>query len=127
MDHQSEAIPEGWTNDPHHLELYFDHNSLEAYRSRCFGIVDAKIVLLGGRYYWGDFMLEDHLSEITWPTTFAGILNALATKGFSGMRLKALKMLKIDEKPPNKVPPEHEANRVLFVPAEDVPESSRTT
>lgn len=84
------------------------------------------IITSGGRYYWGDFMLEDHLSEITRPTTFAGILNALATKGFSGMRLKALKMLKIDEKPPNKVPPEHEANRVLFVPAEDVPESSRT-
>ncbi|RAH71455.1 uncharacterized protein BO66DRAFT_390996 [Aspergillus aculeatinus CBS 121060] len=85
------------------------------------------IITSGGRYYWGHFMLEDHLSEITRPTTFAGNLNALATKGFRGLRLKTLKMFKIDEKPPNQVPPEHEANRVLFVPAEDVPESSRTT
>ncbi|PYH77029.1 hypothetical protein BO82DRAFT_436114 [Aspergillus uvarum CBS 121591] len=123
-------MPEGWTNDPNKLKRYFTHNSLEAYQSRCFGIANAEIVLLGtkdmdyiitsgGRYFWGDLMLEDHLSEIIRPTTFPKILEALAIKGFKGLRMKTLDRVRISEEAPSQVPPEHEKNRVLFVPAED--------
>ncbi|OJJ95737.1 hypothetical protein ASPACDRAFT_47627 [Aspergillus aculeatus ATCC 16872] len=134
----SVPIPEGWTNDPYDPELYFAYSSSEAYQSRCFGIPGARFVLLdtedtsyiiasGGRYYCGNFLLEDRLFEITRPTTLPGILEAIASKGLRGLRMKTLELVDIDEEPPDEVPPEHEKNRVLVVPASDIPESNQTT
>jgi hypothetical protein len=41
------------------------------------------IITSGGRFYWGDLMI-DHIAEITKPRTWPEILRVLTAKGGQG-------------------------------------------
>lgn len=102
-------MPDGWTNDPKELEGYFSPNSQEVEFARDHGLGDVSLLLVntrdtgnlgfiitsGGRYYWGDFMI-DYLFEITQPKTFSAILCRLAQGGITALGMKRMKQIPLE-------------------------------
>ncbi|GKZ37277.1 hypothetical protein AbraIFM66950_008734 [Aspergillus brasiliensis] len=94
---ETEPIPEGWTDDPESLLSEQEYGFANAYltshsvlltetpESGEFGFICSS----NGRYYFGD-SLAYSMCEITKPTTYAGILHALNTKGYKGLRVRLL-------------------------------------
>ncbi|PYI18165.1 hypothetical protein BO99DRAFT_433783 [Aspergillus violaceofuscus CBS 115571] len=129
METQPEPMPEGWTNDPHLLDIYFSPETREAHMARCCGLEDAELVLMGtpesgemhfiitagGKFYWGHFMI-DYLGEITRPKTFPEILHVLGVKGLKGLRMKYLEPVWTYEEEEEEE--EEEGGPRLFVPVD---------
>ncbi|RHZ55797.1 uncharacterized protein CDV56_100120 [Aspergillus thermomutatus] len=137
METPAEGMPPGWTNDPALLEGFFDYDSGEAYLARCHGLNDPKLLLMttpdtgdmgyiitsGGRFYWGDLMI-DHIAEITKPKTWPAILRALATQGEKGLRMKFLRPVKEVEEEPQEEEIMVEGQGLSVPSRSDVPSTS---
>ncbi|PKY00470.1 hypothetical protein P168DRAFT_68433 [Aspergillus campestris IBT 28561] len=109
MEISTDQIPDGWSNDPQHLQVYFRPNSQEMEFARDHGLDNVSLLLFntpdtgslgfiitsGGRYYWGDLMI-DHLFEITQPKTFPAILRRLAQGGMTALRMKRMKQIPLE-------------------------------
>ncbi|KAB8223475.1 hypothetical protein BDV33DRAFT_200452 [Aspergillus novoparasiticus] len=126
----AEEMSEEWTNDPKQLERFFYPGSGEAHLAQCHGLRGIEILLMGtpesgetqymsksgGRYYWGDLMI-DYSFEITKPKTFPAILRALATDGDTGLKYRKLKQVEAFEmEPREQMMVEEEEEEGLFVP-----------
>ncbi|KAK6819838.1 hypothetical protein RU639_007092 [Aspergillus parasiticus] len=98
-------MPEGWTNDPKQLETFFYPESGEM----------QYIIKSGGRYYWGDLMI-DYIFEITKPKTFPAILRALAINGDIGLKYRKLKQVEEFEIESREQRVVEEEEEDLFVP-----------
>ncbi|GCB21639.1 hypothetical protein AAWM_04524 [Aspergillus awamori] len=104
---ETESIPEGWRDDPFHVQGAEYQEFAYAY-----GLTNVSVLLTqgldigehgficssNGRYYLGDEMAYCML-EITKPTTYSGILHVLNTKGQNGLRMKSLQMVPYAEQP----------------------------